>query len=136
MCLSRVDFVKIDPKDTKWKIGYKVFVKNGAGFCNSILQQHPSFKLHKVNIDPKKDQFIYSLIWRNLSESKLTIPYPNGYHIFEELIPATNYAISSNFEMVFKVKYRKVVARGTEGDKIKVIVAQEMTIEEMITQGE
>jgi hypothetical protein len=131
MCLSRVDFVKIDPKDTKWKIGYKVFTKhpNDDGFYISILQQHPFFKLHKVNIDPKKDQFIYSL-------SKLTIPYPNGYHIFEELIPATNYAISSNFEMVFKVKYRKVVARGTEGDKIKVIVAQEMTIEEMITQGE
>lgn len=115
MCLTKI--AKFKPR----YVGYKVFLKNGDEYRPTIIES-PVCKMGRWYSD-KEDR----LLKTEYDETCIREIYPTGFHVFETLDGAKIW-LNTTSEVIVKVRYKKVVAKGYQG-RFKVVVAKKIFLE-------
>lgn len=151
MCLKNITELHVDPIDTEWKTGYKVFSKERNGEYRGIFY---TFFLYKMNEEyqeitllnqPALD-YIYSFDTDCEHYEDLFITYQKGFHIFLTKEDALDYYFTMrncpDFQyldlVIVKVEYCAVTAVGLQEINYKkdvcldCVVARKMKLVEEI----
>jgi hypothetical protein len=128
MCMSHVTWKAETKKNykskVKWQTGYKVFNFIPPGI-KTLYHDSDVISLTEINIATTN----------KYADMDVDVGYTVGWHLFTTIEDAKIYAIRSDNYVVYKIKYRKVMAIGTQytgNTKHKTIVAKEMKIVKLL----